>query len=71
MEDTGELQCAALNFVQYHTTINVTMTDILRLILRMRPDRIFHAITYHLDSALFLVFQDLLTLPLGFVPCPF
>ncbi|WP_458295106.1 P-type conjugative transfer ATPase TrbB, partial [Proteus mirabilis] len=41
IEDTGELQCAALNFVQYHTTINVTMTDILRLILRMRPDRIF------------------------------
>ncbi len=39
IEDTG--QCAALNFVQYHTTINVTMTDILRLILRMRPDRIF------------------------------
>ncbi|EFF3245631.1 P-type conjugative transfer ATPase TrbB [Salmonella enterica] len=41
IEDTGELQSAALNFVQYHTTINVTMTDILRLILRMRPDRIF------------------------------
>ncbi len=41
IEDTGELQCTALNFVQYHTTINVTMTDILRLILRMRPDRIF------------------------------
>lgn len=41
IEDTGELQCASLNFVQYHTTINVTMTDILRLILRMRPDRIF------------------------------
>ncbi|MFP1883486.1 P-type conjugative transfer ATPase TrbB [Lonsdalea quercina] len=41
IEDTGELQCAAQNFVQYHTTVNVTMTDILRLILRMRPDRIF------------------------------
>lgn len=41
IEDTGELQCAAQNFVQFHTTFNVTMTDILRLILRMRPDRIF------------------------------
>lgn len=41
IEDTSELQCAALNFVQYHTTMNATMTDILRLILRMRPDRIF------------------------------
>ncbi|EGG7967319.1 P-type conjugative transfer ATPase TrbB [Salmonella enterica] len=41
IEDTGELQCAAQNFVQYHTTVDVTMTDILRLILRMRPDRIF------------------------------
>ena len=40
IEDTGELQCSAQNYVQYHTSINVTMTDILRLILRMRPDRI-------------------------------
>ncbi|EAM5005918.1 TPA: P-type conjugative transfer ATPase TrbB [Escherichia coli] len=41
IEDTGELQCLAKNYVQYHTTVDVTMTDILRLILRMRPDRIF------------------------------
>ncbi|WP_343463288.1 P-type conjugative transfer ATPase TrbB [Pantoea sp.] len=41
IEDTGELQCSAENYVQYHTTVNVTMTEILRLILRMRPDRIF------------------------------
>ncbi len=40
IEDTGELQCAAKNYVQYHTTVNVTMTDLLRIILRMRPDRI-------------------------------
>lgn len=40
IEDTGELQCAALNYVQYHTTVNVSMSDILRIILRMRPDRI-------------------------------
>lgn len=40
IEDTGELQCTAANFVQYHTTIDVTMTQLLRLILRMRPDRI-------------------------------
>ena len=32
IEDTGEIQCAAENFVQYHTT--------LRTSLRMRPDRI-------------------------------
>ncbi|PVZ82649.1 P-type conjugative transfer ATPase TrbB [Serratia sp. S1B] len=40
IEDTGELQCSALNYVQYHTTVNVSMSDILRIILRMRPDRI-------------------------------
>jgi len=40
IEDTGELQCAALNSVLYHTTVNVSMSDILRIILRMRPDRI-------------------------------
>lgn len=40
IEDTGELQCSAINYVQYHTSVNVSMTDILRLILRMRPDRI-------------------------------
>lgn len=40
IEDTGEIQCAAENFVQYHTTIDVPMTALLKLILRMRPDRI-------------------------------
>lgn len=40
IEDTGEIQCAAENFVQYHTTINVSMTNLLRTTLRMRPDRI-------------------------------
>lgn len=40
IEDTGELQCAVLNYVQYHTTVNVIMTDLLRIILRMCPDRI-------------------------------
>jgi type IV secretion system protein VirB11 len=35
IEDTGEIQCAAENFVQYHT-----MTMLLRTTLRMRPDRI-------------------------------
>ena len=40
IEDTGELQCTAANYVQYHTTLDVTMTQLLRLILRMRPERI-------------------------------
>ncbi len=40
IEDTGEIQCAAENFVQYHTTSDVTMTALLRTTLRMRPDRI-------------------------------
>lgn len=40
IEDTGEIQCAAKNFVQYHTTLDVTMTKLLRTTLRMRPDRI-------------------------------
>jgi type IV secretion system protein VirB11 len=40
IEDTGELQCTAENYVQYHTTLEVTMTHLLRLILRMRPERI-------------------------------
>lgn len=40
IEDTGEIQCAAQNFVQYHTTFDVSMTLLLRVILRMRPDRI-------------------------------
>ena len=40
IEDTGEIQCSAENYVQYHTTIDVPMTALLKLILRMRPDRI-------------------------------
>lgn len=40
IEDTGEIQCAAENCVQYHTTLEVTMTTLLKTILRMRPDRI-------------------------------
>ncbi len=40
IEDTGEIQCAAENFVQYHTSFDVTMTALLRATLRMRPDRI-------------------------------
>jgi type IV secretion system protein VirB11 len=40
IEDTGEIQCEAENYVQYHTTLDVTMTQLLRVTLRMRPDRI-------------------------------
>ncbi|MCB1985778.1 MAG: P-type conjugative transfer ATPase TrbB, partial [Nitrosomonas sp.] len=40
LEDTGEIQCTAQNFVQYHTTLSVNMTQLLRTTLRMRPDRI-------------------------------
>lgn len=40
IEDTGELQCAAQNSIQYHTTIDVSMTQLLKTTLRMRPDRI-------------------------------
>jgi P-type conjugative transfer ATPase TrbB len=40
IEDTGEIQCSAKNFVQYHTTLEVTMMQLLKTTLRMRPDRI-------------------------------
>ena len=40
IEDTGEIQCAAQNCVQFHTTIEVSMTALLKITLRMRPDRI-------------------------------
>lgn len=40
IEDTGEIQCAAENFVQYHTSLDVPMTALLKTTLRMRPDRI-------------------------------
>ena len=40
IEDTGEIQCSARNAVLYHTTSDVTMAKLLRITLRMRPDRI-------------------------------
>ena len=40
IEDTGEIQCTAKNFVQYHTSPEVSMTALLKTTLRMRPDRI-------------------------------
>ena len=40
LEDTGEIQCAAANYVQYHTSLDVNMTALLKTALRMRPDRI-------------------------------
>lgn len=40
IEDTGELQCAGKNVLQYHTSNTVTMTDCLKQALRNRPDRI-------------------------------
>lgn len=40
IEDTGEIQCSAENHVQYHTSIDVSMTMLLKTTLRMRPDRI-------------------------------
>jgi type IV secretion system protein VirB11 len=40
IEDTGEIQCSAENFVQYRTSFDVGMTQLLRTSLRMRPDRI-------------------------------
>ena len=40
IEDTGEIQCSAKNNVQFHTSPNVSMTDLLKTTLRMRPDRI-------------------------------
>jgi type IV secretion system protein VirB11 len=40
IEDTGEIQCAAQNVVQYHSTLEVSMTMLLKTTLRMRPDRI-------------------------------
>ena len=40
IEDTGEIQCAAENFVQFHTSPQVSMTALLKTTLRMRPDRI-------------------------------
>jgi type IV secretion system protein VirB11 len=40
IEDTGELQCSARNYVQYHTSPERSMTHLVRHSLRVRPDRI-------------------------------
>jgi P-type conjugative transfer ATPase TrbB len=40
IEDTGEIQCIAKNHVQYRTSAEINMTQLLRTSLRMRPDRI-------------------------------
>ena len=40
IEDTGEIQCHADNYVQFHTSLDVSMTALLKTTLRMRPDRI-------------------------------
>ena len=40
IEDTRELQCSASNQVSYKTSDQVSMTQLLRTTLRMRPDRI-------------------------------
>ena len=40
IEDTGEIQCSADNCVQLTTTSEISMTQLLRASLRMRPDRI-------------------------------
>jgi len=39
-EDTAEIQCRAENCVQYHTTVEITMAKLLKISMRMRPDRI-------------------------------
>jgi type IV secretion system protein VirB11 len=43
IEDTAEIQCSAKNYIQYHTSAEVSMTQLLRITLRMRPDRIIVA----------------------------
>lgn len=40
LEDLHELQCRAMNQVAMLTSIDVTMTQLLRAAMRMRPDRI-------------------------------
>lgn len=41
IEDTGEIQCSAENFVKFCTSPEIDMAALLRTSLRMRPDRIF------------------------------
>jgi P-type conjugative transfer ATPase TrbB len=40
IEDTAELQCAAKDYVQFHTSPERSMTQLVRMSMRMRPDRI-------------------------------
>ena len=40
IEDTREIACSADNVIQYHSSAQVSMTQLLRTTLRMRPDRI-------------------------------
>ena len=40
IEDTGEIQCAADNFVQMRSNADVSMTRLLKATMRLRPDRI-------------------------------
>ncbi len=40
IEDTAEIRCDADNIVQYRSSPQVSMTQLLRTTLRMRPDRI-------------------------------
>ena len=40
IEDTREIQCTAINQVVYHTSINVSMSKLVKTVLRMNPDRI-------------------------------
>jgi Flp pilus assembly CpaF family ATPase len=40
IEDTAEIQCASKDFVQYHTSPERSMTQLVRMSMRMRPDRI-------------------------------
>ncbi len=41
LEDTPEIQCPLANTVQLTTTPDVSLTHLVRIALRMRPDRIF------------------------------
>lgn len=40
IEDTREIQCNAENYVPLRTSNNVSMNDLLRMTMRLRPDRI-------------------------------
>jgi len=40
LEDTVELQCASADHIALRTTVDVSMADLVRATLRLRPDRI-------------------------------